>query len=264
MILKQKLKYLQIALNTTPQNAKEIIQCLPLSERILIEVGTPLIKNYGINTVYQVKNWYLEKFYPQYYQEKIKKPSSTTKSIFDSFLNKTNNKEKLIQSQNQKIVKEPYIVADLKCADLAKREVLMAKDAGASAATCLGNAPIATIDKFIESCQKVDIDSMIDMMNIENPILILKLLKKLPDVVILHRGVDETQKNKEKHIPYYQIKQIKGFSNKILVGVAGGDEIEEIRHAILNDVDIVILWEDFYHPSPEITNITNSFLNEIR
>lgn len=228
--LKKHQKYLQIALNTTPQNAKEIIQYLPQSEKILIEAGTPLIKNYGINVISQIKNWYLENFF-----------------------------------KKELVIKEPsYIIADLKCADLAEREVVMAKNAGASAITCLGNAPIATIDKFIDSCQKFNVDSMIDMMNVENPILILKSLKKLPDVVILHRGVDETQKNKEKQIPYYQIKQIKSFSNKILVSIAGGDKIEEIKHSIFNDVDIVILWEEFYYPSPEITNLTNSFLKEIR
>jgi len=40
--------------------------------------------------------------------------------------------------------------------------------------------------------------------------------------------------------------------------------MEEIRHAVFNDVDIVILWENFYHPSPEISNLANFFLNEIK
>jgi len=282
MALEKRVNYLQIALNSTPKEAREIIQYVPQSERILIEAGTPLIKNYGIGVVSQIKDWYFEKFYPKYYQEKSKK-SPLAKSPFfnivDLILSETKKeilksqtmknlassllKEKSIQSESTEI-KEPYIVADLKCADLAEREVFMAKNAGASSATCLGNASIATIDKFIDSCQEMGIDSMIDMMNAENPILVLKQLKKLPNVIILHRGVDETEKNKEKQIPYYQIKQIKGFSNKILVSVAGGDKMEEIRHAVFNDVDIVILWENFYHPSPEISNLANFFLNEIK
>ena len=71
-----------------------------------------------------------------------------------------------------------YIVADNKCADLAAREVEMMASAGANAVTCLGVAPIETIDSFIEECQKSNIDSMIDMMNVENALSVLKRLKK--------------------------------------------------------------------------------------
>lgn len=45
-------------------------------------------------------------------------------------------------------------------------------------------------------------DSMIDMMNVDYPNNILRKLKKPPDVVILHRGVDEEKFNKDKPIPY--------------------------------------------------------------
>ena len=46
MLLQKRKKYLQIALNSTFGEAKEIIRSLPISERILIEIGTPLIKIY--------------------------------------------------------------------------------------------------------------------------------------------------------------------------------------------------------------------------
>ncbi|MGB9680751.1 MAG: orotidine 5'-phosphate decarboxylase / HUMPS family protein, partial [Minisyncoccia bacterium] len=180
--LEKRKKYLHIALNSTLEETKEIILQLPNSDRILIEVGTPLIKIYGTEAISQIKTIV---------------PAGT------------------------------YIVADNKCADLARREVEMMANAGANAATCLGVAPIETIDRFIEECQKFNIDSMVDMMNVENPLAVLKRLKKLPDVVILHRGVDETEFSKEKQIPYYQIKQIKGAYD-ILVAVAGGDTIREV------------------------------------
>jgi len=77
-------------------------------------------------------------------------------------------------------------------------EVMAAKDSGAQAATCLGLAPIQTVNLFIEKCKELNIDSMIDMMNVENPLLGFKKIKTNPDVVILHRGVDETEINKEK------------------------------------------------------------------
>lgn len=216
--LEKRKKYLHIALNSTLEEAREIISQLPTSDRILIEAGTPLIKIYGIKAV-----------------SKIKRMAPA----------------------------RAYIVADNKCADLAGREVEMMANAGANAATCLGVAPIETIDRFIEECQKFNIDSMIDMMNVESALAVLKKLKKLPDVVMLHRGVDETEFSKEKQIPYYQIKQIKGNYN-VLVAVAGGDTIREVQRAIFNDADIVVVWKNFYQVSAETAQLAESFLKEIK
>ncbi|PIS39090.1 MAG: hypothetical protein COT34_00250 [Candidatus Nealsonbacteria bacterium CG08_land_8_20_14_0_20_43_11] len=156
-----------------------------------------------------------------------------------------------------------YVVADIKTADMAEREVELAARVGASAATCLGVAPVETIDYFIESCKKNGIDSIIDMMNVENPILILRQLKEPPVVVIVHRGVDETETVKGKPIPYYQINQIKGNCNT-MVAVAGGDTIQEIRSAIFNGADIVVVWKAFYGVQGDVAELVKEFLKEIR
>jgi 3-keto-L-gulonate-6-phosphate decarboxylase len=216
--LEKRKKYLHIALNSTLEEAREIISQLQTSDRILIEAGTPLIKIYGTEAVLRIKEM---------------APVGA------------------------------YIVADNKCADLAAREVEMMANAGANAATCLGVAPIETIDRFIEECQKFNIDSMIDMMNVESALAVLKKLKKLPDVVMLHRGVDETEFSKEKQIPYYQIKQIKG-NYGVLVAVAGGDTIREVQRATFNDADIVVVWKNFYQASTETARLAESFLKEIK
>jgi 3-keto-L-gulonate-6-phosphate decarboxylase len=136
-------------------------------------------------------------------------------------------------------------------------------NAGANAATCLGVAPIETINSFIEECEKHDIDSIIDMMNVESSIEVLKKLKKLPNVVMLHRGVDESEFSKEKQIPYHQIKQIKGAYN-ILVAVAGGDTIKEVQRAVFNDADIVVVWKNFYSSSSDTANLAEMFLKKIQ
>jgi len=216
--LERRKRYLQVALNNTLEEAREIISQLPVSDRILIEAGTPLIKIYGAEAILRIKEM---------------APAGA------------------------------YIVADNKCADLAEREVEMMANAGANAATCLGVAPIETIDSFIEECQKFNIDSLIDMMNVENALSVIKKLKKLPDVVMLHRGVDETEFSKEKQIPYYQIKQIKG-NYKVLVAVAGGDTIREVQRAIFNGSDIVVVWKNFYQASEETAQLAESFLKEIK
>lgn len=216
--LEKRKKYLHVALNSTLEEAREIILQLPTSDRILIEAGTPLIKIYGTEAVSRIREM---------------APVGA------------------------------YIVADNKCADLAAREVEMMANAGANAATCLGVVPIETIDRFIEECQKFNIDSMIDMMNVESALAVLKKLKKLPDVVMLHRGVDETEFSKEKQIPYYQIKQIKG-NYSVLVAVAGGDTIGEVQRATFNDADIVVVWKNFYQASAETARLAESFLKEIK
>ncbi len=216
--LEKRKKYLHIALNSTIEEAEEIISKLPISDRILIEVGTPLIKIYGADAVTQIK---------------------------------------------QMTPVGAYIIADNKCADLAAREVEIMANAGANASTCLGVAPIETIDIFIGECQKYNIDSIIDMMNVEDALSVLKKLKKLPNVVMLHRGVDENEFSKEKQIPYYQIKQIKG-NYSVLVAVAGGDTIKEVQRAIFNDADIVVVWKNFYQHNIETAQLAQAFLREIK
>lgn len=216
--LEKRKKYLQVALNSTLTEAGEIIARLPVSDRIIIEVGTPLIKIYGVKAVKMIK---------------AMAPASA------------------------------YVVADNKCADLAPREVEMMVGAGANAATCLGVAPSETIDSFIEECEKYGIDSMVDMMNVENPQFVLKKLKKLPTVVILHRGVDESEFSKEKQIPFYQIKQIKGAFD-VLAAVAGGDTPKEIERAVFNDADIVVVWKNFYQVSGDTGELAEEFLKEVK
>jgi len=55
-MLDRRKKYLQIALNSTLQEAAGIIRTLPQSDRILLEAGTPLIKHYGIEAIRFIKN----------------------------------------------------------------------------------------------------------------------------------------------------------------------------------------------------------------
>jgi len=218
MILKERQKYLQIALNSTPYEAKEIIAQLPFSDRILIEAGTPLIKIYGRAAVSGIRS------------------AAPAQS---------------------------YLVADIKCADLALRDVQMTAEAGAQAVTCLGVAPIETIDRFIEECQRFGIDSMVDMMNVEDPVSVLKELKNPPDIVVLHRGVDETEFSKEKQIPFYQINQVKNNFD-VFVSVAGGDTIDEVQRAIFNGADIVVAWKAFYQSTTQTAQLAEEFLKEIR
>ena len=221
-MLDKKTNYLQIALNSTLDDAQNIIADLPLDKRIILEAGTPLIKRYGIGVIRLINRWCFAQF-----------------SAFH------------------------YVVADMKCQDRGAAEVNMARRAGASAITVNGSAPIETINSLITECEKAGIDSMIDMMNVDQPIKILRKLKKLPDVVILHRGVDEEIFNKDKPIPYVQINKIRA-SYDVLIAMAGGDTIREVQRAIFNDANIVVVWKEFFSSSANTGQLAREFLKEIK
>ncbi|MBI2617687.1 orotidine 5'-phosphate decarboxylase [Candidatus Gottesmanbacteria bacterium] len=223
-MLDRKKRYLQVALNSTLDEAYNIIQNLPPSDRILIEAGTPLIKQYGARVIANLKNWWEERL------------------DMASF---------------------PYIVADLKTMDRGATEVAIARTAGASGIVALGQGPIEMLDVFIDEAGKQGLDSMVDMMNVEQPIKILRKLKKLPDVVLLHRGVDEETFNKDKPIPYIQINKVRASYN-VLISIAGGDTIREVQRAIFNDANIVVVWKEFYRPTEETANLAEEFLRVIK
>ncbi len=228
-IIKSKLdrrkKYLQIALNSSLQDAKNVIETLPISDRIIIEVGTPLIKQYGQEAIEKIRGWADDLF---------------------------------IESDIK-----PYIVADLKTMDRAMQEVNIALSGGADAAIALGHAPIETLNKFVFECRTNGLDPMIDMMNVEYPLSVISQLKEIPPVILLHRGVDEEQFNKEKQIPLHEIRRIKGRYN-IMISIAGGDTIREVQRSIFNDADIVVIWKSVYQSSKETADLVRSFLNEIK
>lgn len=259
--LNPKKRYLQIALNNTIEEAEKIIFQLPISDRIIIEAGTPLIKMYGTEAITKIKELYFQK---------ITNPSLTEPPIYqaqNSYSLSSILLKSLISQKKSNIPQpppfEPYVVADLKMMDRGTTEVQIAASAGANAAVALGHAPVESLNAFIENCDNLGVDSMIDMMNVEYPLAVLRKLKKLPDVVILHRGVDEERFNKEKQIPFYEIQRIKS-NYDILISVAGGDTIKEVQRAIFNDADIVVVWKSFYQSTQETAKLAEEFLKEVK
>ena len=103
---------------------------------------------------------------------------------------------------------------------------------------------------------------MIDMMNVPSSIFVLKKLAVLPNVVILHRGVDETESAKGKMIPYYQIKQIKG-NYDLIVSVAGGDTPLEVQSSVFNGANVVVVWKNFLS-GDGVRSLAENFLKDIK
>ncbi|MBI4137243.1 orotidine 5'-phosphate decarboxylase [Candidatus Roizmanbacteria bacterium] len=225
-MLSHKEHYLQIAINSNIHDGLRIVSTLPPTRRILIEAGTPLIKQEGANAIRQLNHAWTNRL--------------LSAGIHDP----------------------AYIVADMKCMDRGEREVDIAASGGASAAIALGQAPVETLNAFIAACHERDMDSMVDMMNVEKPYQILRKLKVLPTVVILHRGVDEEQFS-DKPLPIHQINKIKGAFNT-LVSIAGGDTPREIQSAAFNGADIIVVWKNFYQAGGNTSELAEEFLATIK
>ncbi len=264
--LNPKKKYLQVALNSTLDEARKIISNLPISDRIIVEAGTPFIKRYGEHGIRQIRNWYEEHISGQFLAPALT-ANASVKSIFSllfqSALTGTATAQKTSSQTQQKDRFVPYVVADLKTMDRGETEVELAARGGASAAIALGNAPIETLNSFIAACEAKGLDAMIDMMNVEFPLSVLRALKKIPPVVILHRGVDEERDNREKQIPLHEIRRIKGNYN-IMISIAGGDTLREVQRAVFNDADIVVIWKSVYQETEETVELVKGFLKEIK
>jgi bifunctional enzyme Fae/Hps len=187
--------YLQIALdNPSLEGAKRVIKALPESDRIILEVGTPLLKKYGVKVIRELRE----------------------------------------------VVKDVFIIADLKTLDVGKVEVDLAFEETADAVVAAGVAANETLNGFIYEAKKLGIYGVVDMMNIQHPVEKLKSLKDLPDVVILHRGIDAES---GKSLGLEHVKKIKhGFPDrKLLVAVAGGIIPETASIALKEGADIIIV-----------------------
>jgi bifunctional enzyme Fae/Hps len=187
--------YLQIALDAPSlDGAKKVLEQLPGSDRIIIEVGTPFIKRYG------------------------------TRGINDL----------------RQIAKDKFIIADLKTLDVGKVEVDIAYEDTADAVVAAGLAPPETLDATVQESRRLGIYAIIDMLNVEDVLGKLKSLKDLPDIVILHRGIDQESGRTCGLERINLIRQ--AFPNKkYLIAVAGGIVPETAREALEQGADILIV-----------------------
>lgn len=263
--LSKKTRYLQIALNSTLEDAANVISILPPSERIIIEAGTPLIKRYGMNAIRSLNDWWGAQLLGGF----VAAPSVAQGNPFGVIgLIAKAVAENAQRTRARKFapppdLPAPYIVADMKTMDRGRAEVEMVANAGASGIIALGSAPVETIDTFIAACEEFGIDAMIDMMNVEFPIAVLRELKRQPKVVVLHRGVDEERENRQKMLPLHEIRRVKGAYDT-LVAIAGGDTPREVQSAAFNDADIVVVWKSVYERNEKTLELIEGFLKTIK
>jgi len=206
--------YLQIALDIPDlERTKSIVSQVPRSDRIILEVGTPLIKKYGVKVIGELRSLY----------------------------------------------RDMFVIADLKTLDVGKVEVDLAFEETADGATVSGLAPVETLDAFIYETRKLGMYAIVDMMGVENPIAKLQSLKELPEVVLLHRGIDVERRGGSAR--WEQIQTIKNAfkDRKLLVAVAGGITADTARDAINSGVDIIVVGR-FITQSKDIERSVREFL----
>jgi bifunctional enzyme Fae/Hps len=205
--------YLQISLdNPDLEKAKKIIAQLPGSDRLIIEVGTPLIKRYGTRVI----------------------------------------------SELRQVARDSFMVADLKTLDVGKVEADIAYEDTADAVVAAGLAPPETLDAFVHEAKRLGIYAVIDMLNVEDILGKLKSLKEFPDVVILHRGIDQ-ETGRSSGLERIQIIR-ENFSNKkFLIAVAGGIVPETAKEALEKGADILIVGR-YVTQSKDIERAVRDFL----
>ncbi len=162
----------------------------------------------------------------------------------------------------RELAKSKFLVADLKTLDVGKVEVDLAFDETADAVVVAGLAANDTIDKFIYETDRLGIYSFLDMMNVPDVVEKLQSLKALPNVVILHRGIDTEGSAAHR---WDIVKQVKTtFKGKrLLVAVAGGIRPSNISDAIKAKADIIVVGR-YITQSKDVERSTREFLSQMQ
>ena len=205
--------YLQISLDAPSlENAKKILSQLPGSDRIIVEVGTPLIKRYGTRVINDLRA----------------------------------------------VARDFFMVADLKTLDVGKVEADIAYEDTADAVVAAGLAPPETLDAFVHEAKRLGIYAVIDMLNVEDVLGKLKSLKEFPDIVILHRGIDQ-ESGRTCGLERIKIIRQTFTGKKFLIAVAGGIVPETAKEALEQGADILIVGR-YVTQSKDVERAVRDFL----
>ncbi len=176
----------------------------------------------------------------------------------------------LVKKFGAQVVKEirnvrpsSFVVLDLKTLDTGNLEVRLAADSTADAVVISGLAPKKTLELAIREARKTGIYSVIDMLNVPDALAVLRSLSALPDVVEMHRAIDQEA---EKH-NWEVIGEIKelaaGSDRKILVAVAGGIRVDTVASALKSGADIVVTGRAITG-SKDVKDAAEQFLAELK
>jgi bifunctional enzyme Fae/Hps len=141
-------------------------------------------------------------------------------------------------SEMRKIRPNAFIIADMKILDTGNLEARMAADASADAVVISGLAPVSTLEKAIVEAKKTGIYSIVDMLNVADPVKLIAGLSVKPDIVELHRAIDAEE---TKHAWGNIAALKKAAGGKLLVATAGGIRAEVVKDALKSGADILVV-----------------------
>ncbi|MEM2872990.1 MAG: bifunctional 5,6,7,8-tetrahydromethanopterin hydro-lyase/3-hexulose-6-phosphate synthase [Nitrososphaerales archaeon] len=153
---------------------------------------------------------------------------------------------------------ESVVIADLKTLDTGNLEARIAGDATADVIGFSGLAPINTMEKFMEECKKIGALSLMDTINVPNPVEILKKLKNKPDIVELHRAIDV----EHEEYAWGNIKEIREVCGNVLIAVAGGIRVSNVKNALKAGADIIVVGRAIT-AAKDVTGAARAFLQEM-
>ena len=121
-----------------------------------------------------------------------------------------------------------------------------------------GLAPSETLNAFVHEAKRLGIYAVIDMLNIEDVLGKLRSLKEFPDIVILHRGIDQESGRTS---GLERIKTIRQTftGKKFLIAVAGGIVPETAKEALKQGADILIVGR-YITQSKDVERAVRDFL----
>ncbi|KAF5091276.1 bifunctional 5,6,7,8-tetrahydromethanopterin hydro-lyase/3-hexulose-6-phosphate synthase [Methanospirillum sp. J.3.6.1-F.2.7.3] len=162
-------------------------------------------------------------------------------------------------SEIRAIKPNAFIVADMKILDTGNLEARMAADSSADAVVMSGLAPASTIEKAITEARKTGIYSVIDMLNVEDPVGLIASLKVKPDIVELHRAIDAEHTSHA----WGNIGDIKkAAGGKLLVATAGGIRVPVVKEALKTGADILVVGRAIT-ASKDVRHAAEEFLEQL-
>jgi bifunctional enzyme Fae/Hps len=155
-----------------------------------------------------------------------------------------------------------FVILDLKTLDTGNLEVRLAADSTADAVVISGLAPKKTLELAINEARKTSIYSVIDMLNVPEPLAVLKGLAVLPDVVELHRAID-MEKSVHAWNSIAEIKALAKEGRRLLVAVAGGIRVDTEGQALKAGADILVVGRAITR-SKDIRDMAEQFLTGLK
>ena len=208
--------YLQVALDLVDMGrVRHVLAELPESDHLVIEAGTPTIKQFGLSVISEIR----------------------------------------------KVRPSAFIIADLKTLDTGNLEARMAADATADAVVISGLAPLPTIENALAEAKKTGIYSIIDMLNVADPVALIRDLKVKPDIVELHRGID-CEKDGTCHVWGDIPAMREAAGGRLLVATAGGIRVENVRDALAAGSQIIVVGRAIT-ASKDVRHAAEEFLEQL-